>query len=113
MSLSESILGNDDLRTKEVEVPQWKTTLTVRELGLQESMIAYGSLKPTDTGEVTLGHSNIAQIVAFGVIDPETGDRVFSDADIPKLARKNHKALMTLYMAITALSGTVEDEVKN
>lgn len=113
MSLGQDVLEIDDLRTAEVEVPQWKQTITIRELGLQESMLAYGSLKPGEGGEVTLDYNDIAQIVAYGVIDPETGDRAFSDEDVPKLARKNKKAVMLLYTAITDLSGSVEDEVKN
>lgn len=113
MALGKDILDTDDLRTAEVEVPEWKQTLTIREMGLQESMLAYGSLKPGEGGEVTLDYNDIAQIVAYGVIDPETNDRAFSDKDVPKLARKNKKALMFLYHSITDLSGSVEDEVKN
>ena len=112
MGLSQDLLDFDDLRTQEVMVPQWKRTVTIQELGLQESMLAFGSIKPDDEGKVTLDHMDIAQIVAFGVIDPDTGERVFSDKNVPKLARKNHKALMLLYTSITALSGSVEDEVK-
>ena len=111
MGLSQELLDFNDLRTKEVKVPQWKRTVTIQELGLQESMLAFGSIKPDDDGKVTLDHMDIAQIVAFGVID-DSGERVFSDKDVPKLARKNHKALMLLYTSITALSGSVEDEVK-
>jgi hypothetical protein len=113
MELNQDILDFNDLRTKEVKVPQWKRTVTIQELGLQESMLAFGSIKPDNEGKVTLDHLDIAQIVAFGVVDPETMERVFSDKDVPKLARKNHKALMLLYTSITALSGSVEDEVKN
>lgn len=113
MGLGQDILDFDDLRTKKVEVKQWKRTLTIRELGLKESMLAYGSLKPGKGGEVTLDYNDIAQIVAYGVIDPKTNDRLWSDKDVTKLARKNKAALMKLYTAITKLSGTVEDEVKN
>ena len=112
MGISQDILDFTDLRTKEVEVPQWKRTVTIQELGLQESMLSFGTIKPDDDGKVTLDHIDIAQIVAYGVVDPETFERVFSDKDVPKLARKNHKALMLLYTSITALSGSVEDEVK-
>ena len=112
MGINQDILDFTDLQTKEVKVPQWKRTVTIQELGLQESMLAFGSIKPDDEGKVTLDHLDIAQIVAYGVIDPETMERVFSDKDVPKLARKNHKALMLLYTSITALSGSVEDEVK-
>jgi len=113
MGLSQDLLGFSDLRIKEVEVKPWKRTLTIRELGLQESMSAYGSLQPGKGGKVTLEPIDIAQIVAYGVIDPETGERVFADADVPALAKKNTKALMFLYTAITSLSSSVEDEVKN
>ena len=113
MGLSQDIFDTDDLLTREVEVPQWNKTVTIRELGLQESMLAFGSVKADEDGNVTLDYLDIAQIVAFGVIDPETGDRAFTDEDVPKLARKNHKALMLLYTSIAALSGSVEDEVKN
>ena len=113
MDLNQEILDFDDLRTLEVEVPQWKRTITVRELGLQESMLAFGSIKPTSDGQVTLTHEDIAQIVAYGVIDPETNERVFSDGDVPRLARRNQKAMMLLYVSITGLSGSVEGEVKN
>jgi len=112
MGLSQDLLDCNDLRTKEVEVPQWDTTLTIQELGLQEHMQAFGSIKPDDDGNVTLDYLDIAQTVAFGVVD-EKGERVFSDEDVPKLARKNQKALMLLYTAITSLPISVEDEVKN
>ena len=113
MGLKDDLLSFSDLRTEEVEVKQWKRKVTIRELGLQESMGAFGSLKPDKDGKVTLDPADIAQIVAYGVIDPETGDRIFSDEDVPKLVKKNTKALMFLYGAITSLSGSVEDQVKN
>jgi hypothetical protein len=113
MSLCDDLLGYNDLRTLEVEVPQWKTTLLIQELGLEESMLAFGNVKPNEDGEVKLTHQEIAQIVAFGVVDPETKERVFPDSAVKKLARKNRDALMVLYLAITTLSGSVEDEVKN
>ena len=100
------------LRTKEVEVPQWKTTLTVQELDLQDSMLAFGSIKPDSGGNVTLSPDEIASVVALGVVD-ENGDRVFTDEQVPQLVKKNHKALMLLYTEITKLSGSIEDEVKN
>jgi len=113
MGLSQDILGFNDLRTKEVKVPQWKRTVTVQELGLEDSLMTFGAIKPNKDGQVTLTHIDIAQIVARGVIDPETGERVFSEEDVPVLAKKSHKALMLVYNAITTLSGSVEDEVKN
>jgi len=113
MGLGQDLLDYNDLRRKEVEVPQWKTTLTCQELGMQESMLSFGALEIDDDGHVELTYDEIAKTVAFGVIDPKTGERVFTDEQIPALARKNTKALKLLYGVITELSGSVEDEVKN
>lgn len=112
MGLRDKLLSVSDLRTKEVDVPSWGMKLTIRELNLQESMDAFSGIKPDDDGNVTLGYEDVAKVVAFGVID-EDGERVFSDDDVPALAKKGKAALMKLYAEITKLSGTVEDEVKN
>lgn len=98
------ILGFNDLKTKTITVDAWKCELTIRELSLDEG-IRLLSLASADDGEVTLDAGDIAQIVAWGVIDPETDERLFSDDDIPQLMRKNSKPMMEIYMAIAALSG--------
>lgn len=113
MDLRESLLNANDLRSKEVFVKQWDQTVTVQELGLQESLEVYGTIKPDEDGNVTMGHAEIARMVALGVVDPKTRERIFLDSDVPKLARKNKAALMLLYTEITALSGSIEDEAKN
>jgi hypothetical protein len=113
MGVKDLVLASSDLATREVEVPEWKTTLTVTELGLGEGMqlaAMYGN------GEkVTLTGRDVAQVVAWGVVDPETGERVFSDADVPKLARKSRHALMRLFSAIGELSSAdgFEEAEKN
>ena len=105
------ILNFMDVRTSEVEVSEWNTTLRIKELGLDEGMSLFEKFKGLKEGEeFTLKARDIAQVVAWGVIDEE-GNRVFSDDDVPALAKKNRNALMTLYTAITALAG--EDAAKN
>lgn len=111
--LRDQLLALDDLRTKEVTVPVWKHKLTIRELGLQESLEWAGPDRVSKDGKVTLSGEDLAKVIAYGVINPETGERVFTNADIPKLASKNRRALMFLYNEITALSGSVEDAEKN
>jgi hypothetical protein len=108
------ILGTSDLRTKQVEVPAWGVTLTVREMGLDDGMQFARLMRSRLSGDdVTLSGGDIAGVVARGVVDPETGERVFSDEDIPRLAAKSQKALMSLYMEIVNLSGEVEEAAKN
>jgi hypothetical protein len=109
MGLKSEILESDDLVTKVVDVPVWKRKVTIREMGLAESLVAFGPENVTDDGKVHLSAETIAQVVACCVIDPKSGDRVFEDGDVPKLARKSRVALMFLYNEITALSGSVEE----
>jgi hypothetical protein len=112
MSMKASdILNFMDVKTSEIEVAEWNKTLRIKELGLEEGMSLFDKFKGLKEGDqFTLSARDIAQVVAWGVIDEE-GNRIFSDDDVPALARKNRNALMTLYTAITAMTG--EDAEKN
>ena len=94
------ILGFDDLKTKVVAVKQWKCKLTIRELGLDEGLRLFGQVVDN---KVTVNAEQIAQIVAWGVVDSD-GERVFSDEDVPALMKKSKAALVFLYGEITKLS---------
>lgn len=113
MGLRDDLLAIDDLRTKEVSVPVWKRKVHIRELGLLESLEVFSPDRIGKDGKIHLEATDMARVAAMGIFDPETGERVFSDDDIPALARKNQKALMFLYNQITALSGSIEDAEKN
>ena len=105
------ILSFNDLKTSEVKVKEWDCTLTIRELGLDEGIKLFAMARAYSEDEPTLSAADVAQVVVWGVIDPETGEQVFSDEDVPALAKKNRKPLMRLYAKITELSG--EDAEKN
>ena len=106
------ILSFSDLRTKEVEVPQWKQTVRIREMGLDDGVKFVSLMRNAQGDSVTLTGEDIAGVVARGVIN-EKGERVFSDDDIPALAKKSQKALMLLYGEVIGLSGDVEEAAKN
>ena len=105
------ILALNDRRTKSVYVPQWKQTVTVQEMGLDQGM-KFARMVGAGSGKVEIQAEDIAGIIAGCVVD-EAGERVFSDEDIPVLARKSQKALLFLYHEIVALSGDVEEAEKN
>ncbi len=104
------ILALNDLKTAEVYVDEWDHTLHIRELGLDEGIKLFSMAQNLDENP-TLTGDDIAQVIAWGVIDPETGERMFTDEQVPELAGKSQKALMQLYAAIAALSG--DDAEKN
>ena len=104
------ILLFDDLKTKTVTVKQWKRDLTLRELGLNDGLKWLAAIQDSEDSNTIDAH-DVAMVVARGVIDAETGERIFSDDDISALAEKSSKALMFLYQEIIALSS--EDAIKN
>lgn len=104
------LLDLNDLRTKVVTVPGWNKKVTIRELGLDEGIKLF-SLAKGDEENMLMGGDAIAQVVAWGVIDPDTLERVFADEDVEKLSKKSSKALMYLYQQIVSLSG--DDIEKN
>jgi hypothetical protein len=108
---AKDILNFVDLRRGTVDVPEWGTVLTVQELGLEQGLAVYKMAQSLDGDKVLMKAADIAQIVAWSVIDPNTGNLVFSNADVPKLAKKNRAALIRIYQAITSLSG--EEAEKN
>ena len=103
------ILSIDDLLTKEVLVPGWNKTLTIRELGLDEGIKLFSLARGSDENLV-MDSNAIAQVIAWGVIDAN-GERIFSDDDVPEIAKKGRAPLMFLYREITSLSGN--DAEKN
>ena len=109
--MRDAILSLNDKRTKTVFVPQWKQTVTVQEMGLDQGM-AFARMVGAGSGKVELDAEDIAGIIAGCVID-EAGERVFSDEDVPALARKSQKALLLLYGEIVSLSGDIEEAAKN
>ena len=111
MDLRSELLALDDLQTKQVTVPVWNRKVRIREMGLQESLAMLSSDNLKD-GRITLDADDFARIISHCVIDDD-GKRVFTDKDVPVLARKNRRALMFLYNEITGLSGSVEDAEKN
>ena len=103
------ILDFNDLKTKTVKVDAWDCELTVRELDLEQGVKMFTMVKEVE-GEYRMDADQIASVVAWGVID-ESGERLFSDDDIPKLMKKSRDPLMLLYTEITGIS--VQDAEKN
>ena len=98
------ILEFSDLKTKVIKVKEWDCKLTIRELGLSDGLKMFDFVVDTDD-KPTMAAEDVAQVIAWGVIDPETSERVFSDDDVAALATKNSKAMMFVYREIMSLSG--------
>ena len=112
-----AILSVDDLKTKDVEVPEWGGTVRIRELTGTE-LDSYEAQQTRQVGDRVEPNpiGSRARLVVRALID-ENGKRLFADADAMKLSEKSGLVLDRLWDEIAALSGqtaaAVEDAVKN
>ena len=107
-----SILDLPDLASEEVEVPEWGFRLRVRSLTGTERDAFEASLLQTRGKDREINLRNMrAKLVAQSVRKADDS-RVFSDAQVEALGRKNAAALQRVFRVAQRLSGLAEDEVE-
>lgn len=112
-SLFDDIVEADDLDYEDVPVPEWKNR-TVRIQSLSgEDRDAYEAKQVAlrnQGKDVELRLANFrAKLVAKCMVDPATGERVFSDKQVQLLGRKNGRVIKRLYNIAQRLSGMTEE----
>jgi hypothetical protein len=77
------------LKSKDIDVPEWGVEAHVVELTSEELDKWNSSVFKTKGARVTSVSlsGQTARLVALAVRDPETGERIFSDSDIPSIQR--------------------------
>jgi len=109
----DAILAADDLKKETVEVPEWGGSVTIREFtaaerDLFESEWLKGKAAGTETDNIR------ARLVSRTLIT-DTGERMFSDAEIAILGNKSATALdrlFTVAQRINGMSGAAVDELE-
>jgi hypothetical protein len=109
----EQILGADDRRTEDVEVPEWGGTVRVRALsGRERDAYEAGIVQVRGDGSRNVTLENIrSRLVSLTVVD-ESGERIFSDGDVKALGEKSAAALERVFDVARKLSGLSEDDVE-
>lgn len=109
-----AILGADDLKHEDVDVPAWGGSVRVRTMTGQERD-EFRAAIATDEGGTPVGKFAAALLVVT-VVD-EAGARLFSAADMDALQKKSAASLdapATVAMRLNGLGGVaVEEAVKN
>lgn len=110
----EQILEADDIRTIELDVPEWLGgTLVLRELSGEERDLFESSTIEQRGKNVHVNlHNARARLAALSIIDPETGKKMFSQADVAKLAKKSGSALQRVFDAAMDLSKISADDLE-
>jgi len=107
------ILGAEDLKTEDVEVPEWGGTVRVSMMSgtardaYEDSIIEFDS-----NGKVTRNLSNArAKLCAASMVD-DKGNLLFSEGEINKLGKKSAEALNRVFTAAQKLNALSDEEVE-
>lgn len=114
-TLREKILNVKDIKTERVYVRDWDVSLDLVALTAAEriDLIAKSTVKDTDEdGKTTSRQDNgilYPLLIIASAHDPETGEKVFGDADRDTINSKSAGVIEDLGMAICRISGMTED----
>jgi len=115
MTIRDTILNVDDTVTEIVDVPEWGVKIEVHGLTVKEQQAFMKSVRKrtgTKTDFELDDDKFVIQLVIRTSYDPDSGVRVFEQADASMLAGKSGKAVSRLHTVAAKLSGfTDEDEV--
>lgn len=112
------ILSIDDLKTEDVEVPEWGVTIRVREMtgterGLFEKSISKVSTRPDGSTNIEMDAQNLrVQLCAMTMVD-DNGKRLFGDSELKVLGGKSAKAIQRIFDVSSRLSGMADDAVED
>lgn len=114
-SLKELILGSEDIKYEDVEIPEWGG-VTVRVKSLNDAQLGEyqarslamraKAAKDGNTESVEISHRDRkSEIVVKCLYDPETDKRIFDDKDAHSLSKKSAGVVNGLYLLINSLTG--------
>jgi hypothetical protein len=108
----EAILAADDLKTIDVDVPEWGGSVRLRTLtGGERDKFESDSVDQRGKSN-KMNLINIrARLIALCSVD-ESGQRMFGDSEVTKLGSKSAAALDRLFQAAQELNGMTQKDVE-
>ena len=108
----QQILDADDLKTEEVNVPEWGGVVVVKAMtGTERDAFEASTLDKRNPEKRTFENIR-AKLVSRTVIDPDTKTRLFTVADIEVLGKKSAAALDRIYTVSSKLSKVSDEDVE-
>lgn len=109
---AEQILGIEDIMEELVEVPEWKGTVRVRGLTGRERDAYEASLLDQRGRSTKANLQNArAKLVVLSVVD-SSGQRMFTEQQIPQLSAKSASALDRIWKKARDLAGMSDEDVE-
>jgi hypothetical protein len=112
MSIRDKILAiQDDTPSEIVNIPEWGVDVLVRgfSLGAKDDFLA--SVLDPETRKPNLKAFNVGVLIGTAY-DPETGAKLFTEADIPVLKQKSAAIVARLVDVGSRLSGLADEAVE-
>ena len=108
----DQILNSDDIGHEDVDVPEWGGSVTIREMTGRDRDAFEQSTYQKNGSDYQVNLKNMrARLAAISIVDDD-GVRMFSDAEVEKLAEKSAKALDRIFAACQDLNGLSGDDVE-
>ena len=112
MSVRDKILAiQDDTPSELVDVPEWGVKVLVRGFSLGAKDDFLSSILDPETKKTNLKAFNVGILIGTAY-DPESGAKLFSEADIPILKQKSAAIVQRLVDAGSRLSGLTDEAVE-
>ncbi len=116
MSLTkQQILSADDCKKERIDVPEWGGEVYIRVMtGAERDMFEaglYGSDNYNGSGKMNF--KNVRAKLATLTLCDESGNRLFTDADMVTLGTKSAAALDRVFSAAQKLNGFTDQDVED
>ena len=108
----DEILTVNDIAIEEIEVPEWGGSVYVKGMTGTERDAFEASIVQQRGKNASVNMANIRAKLASQTICNETGERLFTDADIKALGKKSATALQRVFDVAQRLSGISGDDVE-
>jgi hypothetical protein len=108
------ILEAEDLRSEDVEVPEWGGKVRVFELtGTDRDAYQASIIKQREDGtrEWRLANATV-RLVSMSIGDPDTHERLFTEGDVTALGKKSARALNRVFTVAQRLSALADEDVE-
>lgn len=110
-TLRDQILAASDRPREKVDVPEWGISVFISTMSGAERDGFESEIVTLHGKKTRLNLQNIrAKLVVRTLVD-ETGQRIFSDADVAELGKKSSSVLSRLYEVAQRMNGLREEDV--
>ena len=106
--LRKKILEASDTPVEVVEVPEWGVSVGVKSMSARSRAHVMELAQNTESIDAARVEAMWARTLVGCLVDPETGERIFSDEDMGELMEKSAHVVERLWTACFEKSGLTE-----